>query len=272
MPTKKAFITGASSGIGLATVQYLVEKGWEVAATLRRPDAVPELQQQPGVRIYALDVCDSQQVKEVVQQAWQDMGHIDVVINNAGYGAIGPFEAASEEEVARQMDTNYMGTVRVIQAFLPFLKAQQSGVIINLSSIAGRLGFPLYNIYNASKFAVEGLTESLYYELHPFNIAVRLVEPGPIKTEFNGRSKQEVVAPDHLGYEALTTKVLGFYNQMFQHAEEVDVVARTIYRAATRKGSRIRYPAGRNARLLLLLSKLTPGAWLRRISRAILLP
>src|SRR5690554_7835491 len=107
MSIKKAFITGASSGIGLATVQYLVEKGWEVAATLRRPDAVPELQQQPGVRIYALDVCDSQQVKEVVAQAWRDMGHIDVVINNAGYGAIGPFEAASEEAVARQMDTNY---------------------------------------------------------------------------------------------------------------------------------------------------------------------
>ncbi|GAO31563.1 SDR family oxidoreductase [Geofilum rubicundum] len=270
MLQQKAFITGASSGIGLETVKYLVTKGWQVAATMRNPDAAAELKDLPGVRVYALDVTQPDNVKSVVQTVWQDFGGIDVVINNAGYGAIGPFESATEAQIQLQMDTNFMGTVRVMKAFIPLLKQQKKGVLINLSSVAGRVGMPLYNIYHASKFAVEGLTESLYYELRPFGIRVRLVEPGPIKTEFNGRSREDLVAPEGLGYTRFVGQINRFYNKMFSEAEGADVVAKTIYKAAIRKGSKIRYPSGRIAKSLMVLNKLTPGSWMRVISRKIM--
>jgi NAD(P)-dependent dehydrogenase (short-subunit alcohol dehydrogenase family) len=248
----------------------LVNKGWQVAATMRNPDAMTELNDLPGVKVYALDVTKPDQVNSVVQTVWQDFGGIDVVINNAGYGAIGPFESASEEQIQLQMETNFMGTVRVMKAFIPLFKQQKNGVLINLSSVAGRLGMPLYNIYHASKFAVEGLTESLYYELRPFGIRVRLVEPGPIKTDFNSRSRKDLTAPEGLGYTRLVDQVNRFYNKMFSEAQGADVVAKVIYKAATRKGSKIRYPAGRIAKSLMLLNKLTPGSWMRVINRKIM--
>ncbi len=270
MLQQKAFITGASSGIGLETVKHLVAKGWQVAATMRNPDAVTDLKDLPGVKVYALDVTQSDNVKSVVHTVWQDFAGIDVVINNAGYGAIGPFEGATEEQIQLQMDTNFMGTVRVMKAFIPLLKQQKNGVIINLSSVAGRVGMPLYNIYHASKFAVEGLTESLYYELRPFGIRVRLVEPGPIKTEFNGRSREDLMAPEGLGYTQFVSTINQFYQKIFSHAEGADVVAKTIYKAAVKKGSKIRYPAGKMAKSLIVLNKLTPGSWMRVISRKIM--
>jgi len=270
MKEKKAFITGASSGIGLETVKYLVSKGWKVAATMRNTKAADELNKLSGVKLYTLDVTKADDVKSVVQNAWNDFEGIDVVINNAGYGAIGPFEGATLEQIQLQMDTNFMGSVRIMKAFIPLLKQQKQGVIINLSSIAGRLGMPLYNIYHASKFAIEGLTESLYYELRPFGIRVRLVEPGPIKTEFNGRSRQDLVAEQGQGYEYIVTTINKFYNKTFSKAEGADVVAKTIYKAATQRGSKIRYPAGRMAKSLMLINKLTPGSWMRVISRKII--
>jgi len=267
MKQLKAFITGASSGIGLETAKYLIAKGWKVAATMRNIDAVPEMSKLPGLKLYALDVTKADDVLSVVQSIWKDFGGIDVVINNAGYGAIGPLEAATEEQIRLQMDTNFMGSVRVIKAFIPLLKKQKNGVIINLSSIAGRLGMPLYSIYHASKFAIEGLTESLYYELRPFGIRVRLVEPGPIKTEFNGRSREDIVAEDGLGYEKLVDTINKFYQKTFNQAEGAEVVARTIYKAAIKTDSKIRYPAGKMAKSLMVINKLTPGSWMRVISR-----
>jgi NAD(P)-dependent dehydrogenase (short-subunit alcohol dehydrogenase family) len=270
MTQQKAFITGASSGIGLETVKFLVAKGWQVAATMRNPDAATELKDLPGVKVYALDVTKTNKINAVVQTIWRDFAGIDVVINNAGYGAIGPFEGATEAQIQLQMDTNFMGTVRVMKAFIPLLKQQMSGVIINLSSVAGRVGMPLYSIYHASKFAVEGLTESLYFELRPFGIRVRLVEPGPIRTEFNGRSREDLVAPEGLGYTLFVKTMNEFYQKTFSQAEGADVVARTIYKAAIKKGSTIRYPSGKMAKSLMVLNKLTPGSWMRVISRKIM--
>jgi NAD(P)-dependent dehydrogenase (short-subunit alcohol dehydrogenase family) len=270
MTQQKAFITGASSGIGLETVKFLASKGWRVAATMRNPESVTELKDLPGVKVYALDVTKPDSVPSVVQTIWKDFAGIDVVINNAGYGAVGPLEGATEEQIQLQMDTNFMGTVRVMKAFIPLLKEQKHGVIINLSSVAGRVGMPLYSIYNASKFAVEGLTESLYFELRPFGIRVRLVEPGPIKTEFNGRSRQDLLAPEGLGYNQFVSTINHFYQKMFSQAEGADVVARTIYKAAIKKGSTIRYPSGKMAKSLMVLNKFTPGSWMRVISRKVM--
>ncbi|MGQ1948567.1 SDR family oxidoreductase [Geofilum sp. OHC36d9] len=269
MTNNVVFITGASSGIGLATVKYFVEKGWQVAATMRNPAAADELRQLKGVNIYQLDVTDPAAIGLVVDRVFKDFGQVDVIINNAGYGAVGPFEGAGEEALFRQLNTNFLGTTRVISAFLPHFKKQKAGTIINLSSIAGRLALPLYSVYHASKFAIEGFSESLWYELRPFNIKVRLIEPGPIRTEFNGRSRVDLVASG-AEYEGFVRKVDTFYNDLFKRAESADVVVKTIYKAAVQGGFRIRYPAGYRAKALLLFHKILPGIMFRWIVRFML--
>jgi NAD(P)-dependent dehydrogenase (short-subunit alcohol dehydrogenase family) len=268
MTKKVVFITGTSSGIGLATVKYFVEKGWQVAATMRNPAAADELRQLKGVKIYQLDVTDTEAVGLVVDRVCQDFGQVDVIVNNAGYGAIGPFEGAGEEALFRQLNTNFLGMTRIVSAFLPHFKNQRAGTIINLSSIAGRLALPLYSVYHASKFAVEGFSESLWYELRPFNIKVRLIEPGPIRTEFNGRSRVDLVSGSE--YEGFVGKVDAFYDDLFKRAESADVVVKTIYKAAVQDGFRIRYPAGYRAKTLLLFHKLIPGKMFRWVVRSML--
>ncbi len=267
MADKVMFITGASSGIGLATVKYFVEKGWKVAATMRNPNAVPELLNMQGVKTYALDVTNRATVTSVVQSVIHDFKKIDVVINNAGYGAIGPFEGADEEQLFAQMNTNFFGTTRIIAAFLPHFKSNGGGTFINLSSIAGRMAMPLYSIYHASKYAVEGFTESLSYELRSFNIRVRLVEPGPIKTEFNGRSRVDLVPSDFSDYKDFVEKIDSFYGAAFKRAEDVSVVVKSIYRAAICKSYKLRFPAGIQAKALLLFNKVLPNRWFRWIVR-----
>ncbi|MFW6268319.1 MAG: SDR family oxidoreductase, partial [Marinilabiliaceae bacterium] len=218
METKNVLITGASSGIGRETVEYFAKKGWKVAATMRNVSRAGELINMTGVAVYSLDVTQPHNVIGTIHKAWNDMNGIDVVINNAGYGALGILEGANDDQIIRQMDTNLLGTMRVIRGVLPMMRKRGKGTIINISSIAGRMGLPLYSLYHASKYAVEGLTESLYYELRPFNIKVRLIEPGPVRTEFNGRSRDELLPPDDERYVAISQKVSHFYNATFKHA------------------------------------------------------
>lgn len=267
MTDKVMFITGASSGIGLATVKYFAEKGWKVAATMRNPEAVPELLNRQGVNTYALDVTDHAAVTSVVQSAIRDFKKIDVVINNAGYGAIGPFEGAGEDQLFKQMDTNFFGTTRITAAFIPHFKSNGGGTFINLSSIAGRVAMPLYSVYHASKYAVEGFSESISFELRPFNIKVRLVEPGPIKTEFNGRSRVDLIPEEISEYKAFVEKVDTIYSKAFNSAEESSVVVKAIYKAAICKNYKLRFPAGIQAKALLLFNKILPGRWLRWVVR-----
>ncbi|MFO8001030.1 MAG: SDR family oxidoreductase [Marinilabilia sp.] len=267
MKRKTILITGASSGIGRETVALFSKRGWTVAATMRNISRAGELVNMPGVAVYQLDVTQPHNVMEAISKAWDDMDGIDVVINNAGYGALGILEGANDDQIVRQMDTNLLGTMRVIRNVLPLMRERGKGTIINISSIAGRMGLPLYSLYHASKYAVEGFTESLYYELRPFNIKVRLVEPGPVRTEFNGRSKDEILPPDDERYVAISQKVSHFYNTTFKYAAQPQVVARTIYKAATTRGGRLRFPSGFQAKLLLLFYSITPGTWFRRITR-----
>ena len=268
--TKNVLITGASSGIGRETVKYFAKRGWKVAATMRNVSRAGELINITGVAVYALDVTQPHNVMEIINKAWNDMGSIDVVINNAGYGALGILEGANDDQIIRQMDTNLLGTLRVIRNVLPLMRKNGKGTIINISSIAGRMGLPLYSLYHASKYAVEGLTESLYYELRPFNIKVRLVEPGPVRTEFNGRSRDELLPPDDERYVAISQKVSHFYNATFQHASQPQTVARTIYKAATARNWRLRYPSGFQAKMFLAFYAIIPGGWFRKVMRWII--
>ena len=184
------FITGASTGFGRKLAEEVLHAGGKVVATARKPEQIAHLEEQypERAKTYSLDVTDPAQVLSVVAQATFCFGPVDVVVNNAGYGVAGAIEEVSEDEYMPMFETNVFGLVRVTQAFLPHLRKQGHGHILNLSSIGGLVASPGMGYYNATKFAVEGLSEALAAELAPLGIHVTIVEPGPFRTDFLGRS------------------------------------------------------------------------------------
>jgi NAD(P)-dependent dehydrogenase (short-subunit alcohol dehydrogenase family) len=187
---KNWFITGASTGLGEALATLLLDKGEKVAATFRKPEQVEEFtKKKPGYSLGVLvDVTDAEQIQGAVQHAVSTFGHLDVVVNNAGYGSLGSIEEISEEETQRQFDVNVFGPLRVVRAVLPHLREQKSGNILNITSVGGMVGLAHAGIYNGSKFALEGLGESLAAQLKPLGIHVTNVEPGPFRTKWAGES------------------------------------------------------------------------------------
>jgi NAD(P)-dependent dehydrogenase (short-subunit alcohol dehydrogenase family) len=187
---KVVVVTGSSSGIGFETSLLLAKKGFVTYATMRnlaKSNKIIELKQKEKLplEVLKLDVTDDKSVKEAIGKVANEQGRIDVLVNNAGYGLLGPLEELSIEEFKEQFEANVFGVIRVIQSVLPIMRKQRNGTIVNISSIAGRIGFPLTPAYVSSKFALEGLSESISYELEQFGIMVILVEPGVIKTNFN---------------------------------------------------------------------------------------
>lgn len=267
MEKKTVLITGSSSGIGRAAVELFSKNGWNVAATMRTPEKEKALRQLPNVKLYKLDVCDHNTITSAVSKAIADFVKIDVLVNNAGYGALGPFEAATKEQIRKQFDTNVTGLLDVTQEILPHFREKKSGVIINISSVAGRLSFPLYSLYNATKWAVEGFSESLQYELRQFGIRVKLVEPGPIKTEFDGRSKVALQKDDLTAYNDYTKKLFANMSKAAERASSAEDVAKSIYKAATDNRNKLRYPVGGGAPMLLLLRSAIPNSWFYGIMR-----
>ncbi len=265
-------ITGASSGIGKATVRYFQARGWNVVATMRRPDQEKELINLPRVSCLRLDVLDEVSIASAIAEGQAAFGRIDVLVNNAGYGASGAFEAATAKDVQQQFDTNVFGLMNVTRAMLPLFRQQRSGVIINISSMGGRITFPLYSLYHSTKWAVEGFSESLQYELRPFGIRVKLVEPGAIKTDFYGRSQTVFRRSELTAYDAYQTPVLAAMHQAGITGSPPEVVAQVIFRAATDGSSRMRYVVGGNAPLLLALRRLLPDRWFQAMVRRSLEP
>jgi len=174
---KSVFITGASSGMGRATALYLADQGFDVYAGTRTPDALQGIEHLMPI---ALDIQDPQSIQAV----FEPMERIDVLINNAGYGLVSTVEDVTESEMVSQFDVNVFGLLRVTQAVIPKMRAYNGGVIINVSSFLGKVGLPLFTLYNASKYAVEGITDSLRYELRDFNIRVHSILPGFFATKF----------------------------------------------------------------------------------------
>ncbi len=175
---KTVLITGASSGMGRATARYLAGRGYLVYAASRTPDKLENL--SPNIIPIALDITDIQSVSDAVEK----IAEVDILINNAGYGLVATVEEVTEAQMLAQFDVNLFGLLRVTQAVIPKMRRQGSGVIINISSFLGKIGLPLLTLYNASKYAVEGVTDSLRYELHPFGIRVHSVMPGFFDTNF----------------------------------------------------------------------------------------
>jgi NAD(P)-dependent dehydrogenase (short-subunit alcohol dehydrogenase family) len=184
------FVTGASVGFGRALCERIIQRGGRLMATARDPASLAELlERAPDSSAAAkLDVSNSDQILAAVAAAKSRFGRVDVLVNCAGYGFLGAVEEASNEEIRAQFEVNFFGLVSVTRAVLPSMRAQRSGTIVNFSSIAGACGYPGSGVYCASKWAVEGLSESLAAELQPFGISVLIVEPGPFRTDFAGRS------------------------------------------------------------------------------------
>ena len=208
------------------------------------------------LKLIPLDVQDPNGPRDAVSQALAAFGRIDVWLNNAGYGAFGPVEAGSREQIARQFDVNVFGLIACVQAVAPHFRANRAGVLINVSSIGGLMTLPSFSVYNASKFAVEGLSEGLWYELGAFGIKVKLVEPGAIATDFGGRSMDawEISAlPD---YAPFMEKVKAARGRYTKNAAPPALVAEVIYRAATDGSDRLRYLAGPDAKRTAPLRRL----------------
>jgi NADP-dependent 3-hydroxy acid dehydrogenase YdfG len=184
------FITGASTGFGRLLAEEVLKAGGKVIATARNFDKVADLEAKypQAAKAIALDVTDAGQVDSAVTQAFAQFGRVDVLVNNAGYGVAGAIEEVSETEFMPMFETNVFGLLRVTRAFLPHLRKQRSGHILNLSSIGGVVASPGIGFYNATKFAVEGISEALAAELAPLGISVTIIEPGPFRTDFLGRS------------------------------------------------------------------------------------
>lgn len=247
--TQTIFITGTSSGIGKATAHYFHDKGWNVVATLRNPTQAGDLSDLPRVLVTRLDVTDGSSIAAAVDAAHARFGGIDVLLNNAGYGAYGPLEAFDMEGIRRQFDTNVIGLLEVTKAVLPSMREQGKGVIVNISSIGGRMTFPLGSLYHGTKFAVEGLSEALHYELEPLGIRVKIIEPGMIATDFSGRSFDFRQTPELTDYQPVVDKLFAVLGspEMAATASPPSVVSEAIWAAVTDATPRLRYTAGADA-------------------------
>jgi len=206
------FITGASTGFGRLLAEEVLKAGGRVLATARKPEQIAELTQKypETARAFALDVTQPEQIAAVAKEAIAAFGRTDVLVNNAGYGIAGGIEEADEAEFLPVFETNVLGLIRVTRAFLPQFRKQRSGHIINLSSIAGLVGQAGWGYYNTSKFAVEGFSEALAAEMAPLGVKVTIIEPGPFRTDFLGRSAALIkrVIPD---YEESVGKTREYY-------------------------------------------------------------
>jgi NADP-dependent 3-hydroxy acid dehydrogenase YdfG len=248
-------ITGSSSGIGKETAKYFQAKGWNVIATMRNPEKETELTALKNVFVTKLDVLDLASIQQAISQGIQKFGTIDVLLNNAGYGAYGPLESFSRDKILRQFNTNVIGLLDVTKAILPHFRENKKGIIMNVSSMGGKMTFPLGTLYHGTKFAVEGISESLRYEVEQFGGRVKIIEPGAIATDFAGRSFDFNNDEKLQAYQSIVTKILNVFPQMIKNASPTNVVTKVIYEAATDGKDKLRYMAGKDAKLYDLFKR-----------------
>jgi NAD(P)-dependent dehydrogenase (short-subunit alcohol dehydrogenase family) len=249
---KVAVVTGSSSGIGFETSLTLARSGFLTYATMRnlgKGATIKSVAAKEGlpIRVVQLDVTEERSINDAIHSIKSDVGKIDVLVNNAGYGLNGAFEDLAMEEIKAQYETNLFGVIRVTQAVLPIMRKQKSGIIVNISSGAGRFGYPGGSAYVSTKFAIEGLSESMAYELEPFGIRVVLVEPGVIKTNFvnsivAAKKSQDPNSP----YAQLMQNVATSFQHMIEGGSSTDVVAKVVLEAVTSENPSLRYLAGKD--------------------------
>jgi len=249
---KVAVVTGSSSGIGFETSLTLARCGFFTYATVRnlgKGASIKSIATKEGlpIRVAQLDVTEDRSINDAVHSIMSEVGKIDVLVNNAGYGLNGAFEDLAIEEIKAQFETNLFGVIRVSQAVLPIMRKQKSGIIINISSAAGRFGYPGESAYVSTKFAIEGLSESMVYELEPFGIRVLLVEPGPIRTNFadgmvSAKKSQDPTSP----YGGFMKKLNAVLASIRENASSPELVAQVVLKAVTSENPSLRYLVGKD--------------------------
>lgn len=244
--TNTILITGASTGVGAATVRVFADRGWNVVATMRDVSVGPSSEADNIMHAH-LDVTDKGSIDAAIQAASARFGAIDVVINNAGYGEFGVLEAIEDEKIRANFDTNLFGVINVIRAILPQFRARRSGLIVNVSSCGGIIGLPASGVYLSTKFALEGLSESIWYELDALGIGLKIVEPGGIATPFLGKiaAQAEVnVPPDD--YRPFVDKINGRMSDLpwAVNLSSPEEIAEVIWTSVTDGSRRLRYTHG----------------------------
>ncbi|MDX2163370.1 MAG: oxidoreductase [bacterium] len=256
MTQQIVLVTGASSGIGSATAQYLAEQGFYVFAAARRIDRLEALR-TPAIEPLAMDVTSDEDVKRAIQHILSSKGRIDVLVNNAGYALYGAVEEVSLEDAAYQLNVNVLGLMRVTQAVLPIMRQQRTGIIVNLSSVAGKVSTPFAGWYAASKHAVEALSDALRLEVKRLGIRVVIIEPGSIKTEFGDIALRELhkasTIDDYVPMAASFDKLI---SNSFRNAPGPDIIAKAIHKAVISQGQHARYALPNDSRMFIFLRRL----------------
>jgi NAD(P)-dependent dehydrogenase (short-subunit alcohol dehydrogenase family) len=244
--SRTIFITGSSSGLGRATAKLFASNGWKVIATMRSPDNEVELAKLAGVVLLPLDVTNREQIEAAAAKAIA-AGGVDLVFNNAGYGMAGPLEGSTDEQIVRIVDTNLMGPIRTTRAFIPHFREKRSGMFINTTSIGGLMTVPFNSLYHATKWALEGWSESMSFELRQLGIGMKTIEPGGMKTDFFTRSFD---VGKHSDYDALVNKVMSVITdpKQMQTYSTPEQIAEVVYEAATDGRDQLRYVAGDDAK------------------------
>jgi len=267
-----ALVTGASSGIGEATARRLLTLGFEVYAGARRTERMAGLAAR-RIRVLPLDVTDEASVSGAVERVLAETGRIDVLVNNAGYGGYGSVEDVPLDTARAQLEVNLLGLARLCQLVIPTMRAAGRGRIINISSIGGRFGEPLGAWYHASKFAVEGFSESLRLELVPFGVQVIVVRPGTIRTEWDGQALEAAAEHSAGGpYAPQVESLRRLFGTAYRLGSGPEVVARTIAVAATAPRPKLAYASPWSAAALLTVLRVTPARTRFALSRRLMLP
>lgn len=246
---KTVLITGTSSGFGKATAQRFASRGWNVVATMRNTDAASELGDRRNVLVAQLDVTDPASINQAITAGVDHFGKLDVLVNNAGFGQYGVFEGVSQERIQRNFDVNLFGVMNVMRAVLPIFRRQQGGMIVNIGSVGGLVGLPGISTYIATKFALEGFTESVSYELASQNIVVKIVEPGGGETDFHRRTRNENVGAGGIqSYEPFIARTNAVMATLGTRRATSERIADAVYDAVTDGTRRLRYLAGDDVR------------------------
>jgi NAD(P)-dependent dehydrogenase (short-subunit alcohol dehydrogenase family) len=258
-----AVVTGSSTGIGFETSLTLARNGFNTYATMRKSggktNQITDIVKNEDLplQVIQLDVSDDKSVLDAINRIAKEKGRIDVVVNNAGYALVGPLEQTSMEEIKAQFETNFFGAVRVMQAVIPVMRGQRSGKIVNITSMGGRIAIPLDSIYHATKFALEGISESIQYELEPFGIKLILIEPGAVGTNFwkNWRMAAKAESSgdnnDNSQYKKIENNMSESFKKMEQNAIHPSEVAKVILQAVMADNLDFRYVVGKDAATIL---------------------
>lgn len=255
---KTVLVTGCSSGYGLATAAHFLEAGWNVVATMRTPQKATNLPSSARLRLQRLDVTDRESIDEAVRSALAAFGGIDVVVNNAGIGLFGAFEATPDQTIREVFETNTFGVMAVAQAIVPYFRERRAGTLVNVTSSVGIVPMPLVAVYTASKLAIEGFTEALSYELSAFGVRTKIVQPGYTPTTrftVNGSERMSGLVPE--AYAPYAEQLLRGH-AVGKTTSELDV-AKAVLLAATDESPRLRFPAGADADDLAAMRRASPG-------------